>query len=159
MTAFFCNLDYPQFIYMKHLLLVIASCLSVPAFAQDQHNHRTLRGNDMALVTQERVLPPNDNVVPIFPGQFRSDVNETQFYADMMQYPAAAKAAGLMGVVRLSSVITADGKVTEVRVTQSLSPETDAEAIRLVQLHSWYPAKKDYKPVSMPWKHEVHFRL
>ncbi len=58
------------------------------------------------------------------------------------QYTDAARAAGVEGAVRVQLSISAAGKVTAVKVLQSLHPELDAAAERAVEAASFAPATR-----------------
>ena len=65
-----------------------------------------------------------------------------QFLADHQQYPATAMQKGIQGTVPVSFVVEKSGSIGEVKVDKPLSPELDAEAIRLIKSGpKWTPAK------------------
>ena len=64
-------------------------------------------------------------------------------------------AHGTAGDVILDITITADGKVTDIHLTQSLSPAIDQTVIATVQQWTFRPATKDGQPV--PSEQELHF--
>jgi protein TonB len=49
-----------------------------------------------------------------------------------LKYPEIAKDNNIQGTVRVKFVIERDGSLSDIKVERSLSPETDAEAIRLM---------------------------
>jgi len=57
-----------------------------------------------------------------------------------MMYPVAALEAGIKGEVTVVVGVHADGSVQGMQVWRSLSPECDAEALRLVRLVRWQPS-------------------
>ena len=67
----------------------------------------------------------------------------------------APLAHGAAGDVILDITITADGKVTDIKLTQSLSPAIDQTVIATVQQWIFRPATKDGQPV--PSEQELHF--
>ena len=64
-------------------------------------------------------------------------------------------AHGTAGDVILDITITADGKVTDIHLTQSLSPSIDQTVIATVKQWTFRPATKDGQPV--PSEQELHF--
>lgn len=63
------------------------------------------------------------------------------------------------GKVKVNFTVTADGTLQDLRVTKSLCPACDAEALRLVQEGpAWQPATKNGLPVSGSVKVTVRFR-
>ena len=65
-----------------------------------------------------------------------------QFLADHQQYPATAMQKGVQGTVPVSFVVEKTGVISTVTVDKPLSPELDAEAIRLIKSGPrWTPAQ------------------
>ncbi len=56
-------------------------------------------------------------------------------------------------------VVTTDGKVRDVKVTKSLEPSLDQQAIAAVQTWKFEPATEDGKPVAVHIHAEVSFRI
>lgn len=57
-----------------------------------------------------------------------------KFLAQNVKYPNKAKEQGTRGIVVVSFVVTEAGQVTNYRIWKSLTPETDAEAMRVSHL-------------------------
>ena len=64
-------------------------------------------------------------------------------------------AHGAAGDVILDITITVDGRVTDIHLTQSLSPAIDQTVIATVQQWTFRPATKDGQPVAS--EQELHF--
>lgn len=60
-----------------------------------------------------------------------------------LRYPVAALEAGLKGDVIVVVHVLGDGTVTDIQPYRSLSPECDAEALRLIRLVRWQPSTSD----------------
>ena len=58
-----------------------------------------------------------------------------------MVYPRKALRDSTEGMVNLLFVVDRDGSIKGLKVWQSLSPETDAEAIRVFNKVQWHPAR------------------
>ena len=100
----------------------------------------------------------NGFVAPTFRGNDPSSFSE--WVAKRMRYPKAARANGVQGRVYVSFVVGKDGYLTDIRVVQSVSPELDAEALRIVgKSPRWRPAKKDGQPVRVSYNIPVVFSL
>lgn len=85
--------------------------------------------------------------VPVYPGGAEG---LGLFFLEHINYPAAARTRQLSGTVLVTATLNADGTVTEPKVTQSLSPECDAEALRVVPLLTgWQPAMRRGRPMAM----------
>jgi periplasmic protein TonB len=76
-------------------------------------------------------------------------------------YTPAAMDAHIEGTVRLDVVVLADGKVGDVRVTQSLDTEygLDTQAIEATKQWLFKPGTKDGKPVAVRVAMEMTFTL
>jgi protein TonB len=65
-----------------------------------------------------------------------------QFLASHQKYPTTAMQKGIQGTVKVSFVVEKTGTVNEVKVENPVSPELDAEAIRLIKSGpKWTPAR------------------
>ena len=65
------------------------------------------------------------------------------------KYPAAAQKAKIEGVVRLECIVKTDGRVGDVRVTQSLDRifGLDDEAIKAVKKWTFKPGRRNDRPI------------
>ncbi|OON68012.1 energy transducer TonB [Hymenobacter sp. CRA2] len=64
------------------------------------------------------------------------------YLGDKLNYPTAALRAGVQGTVEITMVVEKTGATSNWQVTKSLSPECDAEALRLVKAGPrWKPAE------------------
>ncbi len=83
-----------------------------------------------------------------------------KFIVDNIQYPVTAAENGIQGRVYVSFTINIDGSITDVKVVRSISPELDAEAIRIVKaLPKWKPAKQRGKTVKITYTIPITFSL
>jgi TonB family protein len=69
--------------------------------------------------------------MPKYPG---GDAALIKYIAENVRYPQSAKENGVTGVVYVSYIVGADGRVSNVRVVRSSGPELDAEAVRVVSM-------------------------
>lgn len=74
-------------------------------------------------------------------------------------YPEAARKARMQGVVILEAIITADGKVANVKVLKSINPLLDAAAERAVSQWAYKPATLNGRAVSVYLTVTVNFQL
>lgn len=70
-----------------------------------------------------------------------------------LHYPAKARAAGIQGKVLLQYTVHPDCSLTDINVTQSLSPECDAEATQI--LLKYYRYLKTYGPPDCELKTDI----
>ena len=62
-----------------------------------------------------------------------------------LKYPEAALMEGIQGRVMVDFIIGKDGKVSDVRVVKGVSPELDAEAVKVVSASpKWRPGRNWY---------------
>lgn len=95
--------------------------------------------------------------MPQFPG---GDVALMNYVRDNLKYPEEAMKSGVQGHVVVKFVVSADGSVASPEVIRSVSPELDAEAVRVVEsLPRWNPGTVDGKPVDAWFTIPVFFRL
>ena len=62
-----------------------------------------------------------------------------KLFEQELLYPAVALEAGIKGEVVITNHLQPDGAVKDVAVGRSLSPECDAEALRLIRMVRWKP--------------------
>lgn len=77
-----------------------------------------------------------------------------------LKYPQEAVLNGIQGRVMVEFVIGTDGKVSDVRVVKSVSPELDAEAVKVVSASpKWRPGRLNGEKVRCSMTIPVEFRL
>ena len=82
------------------------------------------------------------------------------FLQKNIKYPAEAKEKGDEGRVIVQFVVEKDGSIVEPKVVKSVSPELDAEALRVVQMMpKWKPGQQRGKNVRVQFTLPVSFRL
>ena len=110
-------------------------------------------GKDTLIVQGETFYVVED--MPKFPGG-----NIQQYVADNLRYPAAAKEKGIEGKVYVRFVIDTTGKTIAPEIVRGVSPELDAEALRLVrEMPAWQPGMQGGKPVRVSFTLPINFRL
>jgi protein TonB len=68
-------------------------------------------------------------------------------YKGEIEVPASVKEAGLQGRVELLLTIDVEGRVTDIEVVESLSPDADAACKAALARSRWKPGDKDGVPV------------
>lgn len=77
-----------------------------------------------------------------------------------LKYPQEAVRDGVQGRVMVEFVIGTDGKVTDVKVVKGVSPELDAEAVKVVSASpKWKPARLKGEKVRCSMTIPIEFRL
>ncbi len=83
-----------------------------------------------------------------------------EFIISEMNYPEAAKKAGTEGTAVAAFSISETGKVQDLKIVKSVSPEIDAEVLRLIgEMPDWIPAQKGGKAVASEFKLPLKFKL
>lgn len=95
--------------------------------------------------------------MPSYPGGLGALM---QYLSSNIKYPKEAEKKGGQGRVVTSFVVEKDGSITDVKVTKSVHPVLDAEAVRVVsQMPKWIPGKESGMPVRVKYTLPVTFRL
>lgn len=81
------------------------------------------------------------------------------FFCSETIYPSQALEQGIEGTVVLSFIVNKNGEVENLEVKESVSPELDAEAIRLFRMLLWEPAIKLGTPVASQNEYSIKFNI
>lgn len=89
----------------------------------------------------------------------RSAMNK--FLMQNLHYPERAVKEQIEGKVYLSFVIGTEGQTSDIKIFRSIPdcPECSEEAIRIIKLGKWTPAKAGGKPVSSYFNLPIVFKL
>lgn len=95
--------------------------------------------------------------MPKFPG---GSAKLFEYLAKSVKYPAAAEKAGVQGRVIATFVVEKDGSISDIKIVRSVSPELDAEAVRVIKaMPNWEPGKQNGKAVHVKYTVPVTFAL
>lgn len=135
-------------------------------FAQPKNNKDNEQGIEKPLLEEEQTLPEGednktwDEVVeemPSFPGGQGAMM---QFLSSNLQYPEEARLSGLQGRVIVSFTVERDGSISNVKISRSVAPSLDNEAIRLAKsMPKWKPGKSDGHAVRVKYTIPIVFRV
>lgn len=121
----FTRASFMVFVYYPIFLTFMFLLNESPIFAQEMHA---------------------SNTSPVYAGGINA---LKEFINNNLRYPDEARKAGLSGVVEVKFKINYAGKVEDIEVMKGISPECDAEAIRLTSLiNGWSPGVRQGKPVN-----------
>ena len=105
---------------------------------------------------QQTVKSPVEGM-PVPPGGITGFTN---YMIQTLTYPVAAKEANVQGMVVVSFIVTAEGKVENVEVIRSIGSGCDEEAVRVIaQSGTWTPGKNEGKAVATKMTLPVQFKL
>jgi len=94
---------------------------------------------------------------PAYPGGITAFYS---FISHEIKYPELARKNKTQGKVFASFIVEKDGSLTDPEVIKSLSPETDAEALRVLRKSPrWAPGLKNGVPVRVKYNISVNFKL
>ena len=95
--------------------------------------------------------------MPEYPG---GSMGLRQFIAQSVKYPVEAQKKGTQGKVYVNFIVEKDGSVGMAKIARGVSPELDAEALRVVKLlNNWVPGKQKGKPVRVSYTVPINFAL
>ncbi len=150
---------------MKKILLLICmiACSTGLINAQKDKRPDTYNYQRVAEAPSETESDESEDVCvlvevcPEFPGGMDAFM---LFFADNIRYPQNARKENIQGRVVLSAVIDEEGTVTNVKVTKSLHPDCDKEAVRVAYtMPKWKPGTLMGKPVKCRMTMPVLFKL
>lgn len=95
--------------------------------------------------------------MPSFPS---GNAKLTEYLKMNIRYPKSAQENGIQGRVIVSFVVEKDGSISHVKVTRSVDPVLDAEAVRIVKrMPKWIPGKRNGKNVAVKYSVPISFHL
>ena len=110
-----------------------------------------------ATVQAQETVKSTVDEMPVPPGGI---TGLTNYMIQNLKYPIAAKEANVQGMVVVSFIVTAEGKVEGVEVLRGIGSGCDQEAVRVISLSgTWIPAKKEGKTVATKMTLPVQFKL
>ena len=128
----------------------------VTALAPEE-KEKTVNMEASKVAPQEEVVFQVVEEMPEFPGGMGEAM---KFLAKNIKYPVAAQQAKIEGRVIVQFVVERDGSISDIHTVRSVSPELDAEAIRVVSLMpKWNPGKQRGKAVAVKYTMPIMFRL
>ena len=166
------QLKYLLFIPVAALLAAACAGNSEPktAIVMDKDGTREVVIDEQTVEQMEEMAAKQDKVAkgnsevydmveqaPQFPGGPQALM---KWLGENLRYPVAAQEAGVQGRVICQFVIQADGTIGETKIMRGVSPELDAEAIRVVKaMPAWTPGMQDGQAVNVRYTLPVTFRL
>ena len=83
-----------------------------------------------------------------------------KFLSTTVKYPEAAEKAGQQGRVIATFIVEKDGTVSGTKIVKSVSPELDAEALRVISaMPKWKPGMQKGQNVRVKYTIPISFRL
>lgn len=121
-----------------------------------------IRLNNESVGDSEPLLLDPVVLKPTFDG---GDINDfSRWVYEHLNYPEEAKKNGISGRVKVSFTVSEEGKLTTVKVLESLHPLLDQEAVRVIQSapDKWMPGRMTGRgepvPISVSFTFPIIFR-
>lgn len=102
-------------------------------------------------------FPQTDNYIPA--GIFGGKQALKDLIKNELVYPESSRTAKIEGIVVIKFIVKSDSTTNEVKISESVSPEIDNEAIRLFNYLLWIPANTDGKFIEENSELEIRFKL
>ena len=104
--------------------------------------------------------PLNFHIVEDLPKYPGGAVEFMKWLTRNLQYPAIARSRKVQGKVVAVFYVEKDGSITGIKVTQSLSPECDREALRVLnKMPNWEPGIQNDQPCRTKVSIPIVFKL
>ncbi|GGF19457.1 energy transducer TonB [Hymenobacter cavernae] len=133
---------------MKHLffiLLLVALAVAAQAQTVTLPAKQPIELKPGHMQPQQNPAANRPDVAPQFPGGQQALNN---FFQQNVQYPAAARVNQITGSVLVTCTVETDGDLTNLTVAQGLTPECDAEALRVLRIMPpWKAATRKGEPI------------
>jgi TonB family protein len=82
------------------------------------------------------------------------------FISSNLVYPEKARNEGIQGRVVASFTVWSDGKLRDIQIVRGISPELDAEALRIIKaMPAWKPGRQSGKDVAVKYALPINFKL
>jgi len=95
--------------------------------------------------------------MPSFPGD---EGAMSRFLKENITYPEVERDNGVMGLVVVSFTVEKDGSISNVNILKSMTPNLDAEAIRVVKsMPKWNPGRQSGRNVRVTINVPIRFTL
>jgi TonB family protein len=120
------------------------------------------QGQKMAIVSPQAQSPEREvftsvEQMPEFPG---GQGVLMKYLSNSIRYPESARKANIQGRVIAQFVVNQVGKIERIEIKRGLSPECDAETVRVIKaMPAWKPAKLNGRNVSVYYTLPISFRL
>ena len=126
----------------------------------DKNNNKIVCSGDVVSEGKCYDEQGNDIIFTLFEIIPYAPYNFGKILKKNLRYPDSARENSIEGRVIVKFAIQKDGKITDVHAEKSVSPELDAEAIRVVSMFDpWVPGSRDDKPVIVYFNLPIVFKL
>ena len=129
-------------------LLLLTAAISLTYAQQPETKENSSKEEEIFIfVEQEPEFPGGENAM-------------YQFLSSNLVYPKAARENGIQGKVFIEFIVEKNGQIDSIRVIRSVSPELDAEAVRVISMMpKWKPGKQKGENVRARFRLPINFQL
>jgi len=142
-------------IYLRLILLIAFILLIDYTYAKedvDTNEYIVVPYNELDTTPRRFV-----EVMPEFPG---GNKEYYRYLKKELKYPENCRIKGIQGIVVIEFVVEENGKITNVKVTKSVDPDLDKEALRVVEhFPDWIPGEHQSKRVRVSYTIPISFSL
>ena len=147
---------------MKNILFVFAVLLSAAtmqagrnASSYDEMPNDSVETNKDSVEEKEYDDPVETQ--PSFPGGFGALM---KYLSTNIRYPEEAERLHIQGRVVCTFVVRKNGAVSDVKVKQSVDPQLDGEAVRVIRrMPKWIPGKRNGEDEDVGYTLPITFKL
>lgn len=144
---------------LKQVLTIGLLLFTITGFSQSKLTPKQISKNNYQEVIVDRANFTDINVPDKFPMYPDGIKGIYSHILRNLKYPPNALKRGVQGNVMLRFVVDESGTIKETEVIQSVDPELDAEAIRVVKsLKRWVPGYKDGNPLKVEYQFPFTFK-
>ncbi|MCQ2128359.1 MAG: energy transducer TonB [Bacteroidaceae bacterium] len=141
---------------MKVLYVLPVSCLVLSAFATPT----TVETPDNVVSSAKDVKDVTFDVCEVMPEYKGGMTALMKYLTQSVKYPESAQKEKIEGRVIVTFVVDKDGSICEAKVVSSVSPDIDAEAVRVVNsMPKWRPGRQNGEVVRVRYTLPITFRL
>lgn len=141
---------------MKVLYVLPVSCLVLSAFATPT----TVETPDNVVSSAKDVKDVTFDVCEVMPEYKGGMTALMKYLTQSLKYPESAQKEKIEGHVIVTFVVDKDGSICEAKVVKSVSPDIDAEAVRVVNsMPKWRPGRQNGEVVRVRYTLPITFRL
>lgn len=147
-------MHYFTFKFRLLAILSLAVMLAAPAFSQSKSSsqQKSMPSNPNASSSSDKIYSVVE-MMPSFPGGPGALM---KYIADNTAYPESAR--DMFGTVIVSFVVEKNGMVSNAKVSRSVHPDLDAEAVRVVEsMPKWVPGRLNGEAVRVKYNVPVRF--
>ena len=126
----------------------------------DKHNNRIVCSGD--IISGGKCYDEQGNEIAFTPFEVvpEAPYNFSKILIKNLRYPDSARENNIQGRAIVRFAIEKDGAITGIHIINAVSPDIDAEAIRVVSMFEpWSPGLRDDKPTKVYFNLPIAFKL